>query len=85
MKLRVWRHCRLVLSKSMVEPRGRLKNKITGEEVIELLVASSQALVEMFLRLSKSPKYMTRIVLVRNRNNSLQGILRKDPEVSRQE
>lgn len=80
MKLRVWRHCRLVLSKSMVEPRGRLKNKI-----IELLVASSQALVEMFPRLSKSLKYMTRIVLVRNRNNSLQGILRKDPEVSRQE
>ena len=40
-----------------------------------------RALNGLFLRLLKSPRSMTRIVLVRARSNSLQGIPGKDLEV----
>lgn len=43
----------------------------------------ARALDGLFLRLLKSPRYMTRRVLARARSNNLQGISGKDLEAGR--
>lgn len=74
----------LVLTKSMVRPReGVLRWVKEQNHRRRRGYRNAGSLDGLFLRLLKSPKYVIRIVLVRARSNSHQGIWGKDLEFGR--